>query len=174
MNDTPPAYSTKAAAQAICCNLLLATSLVFATPKPTEPTLEPPGSANGNVPPPAGLSIQNGLISFTARNDSLLAILEALSRHFGFVIISRIPDNRMITLTIRHRPVKEAVALLTAFENTAIVFNDTGTDLKQLILLSKPESAAPVTAAPRTVFAPLEVPYDEIEMEYLDSHDDNH
>jgi len=84
-------------------------------------------SAENSQPPqskstrqaPFTLTIENNLISLTARDASIKAILEALGRRMNIAVVAAIPPEEMITTEFTKLPLQDALKKLS--ENHAYV-----------------------------------------------------
>jgi hypothetical protein len=73
-----------------------------------------PSQSKSTRQAPFALTIDNNLISLTARDASIKAILEELGRRMNFTVVATIPAEETITAEFNRLPLKKAVKRLTA------------------------------------------------------------
>ena len=102
-----------------------------------------PAQSKNSRQAPFTLTIEGNLISLTARDASIKAILEELGRRMNIAVVAAIPAEETITTEFNRLPLKEALNKLS--ENHAYVTDsakDTGRITKIMVTPDRERSSA--------------------------------
>lgn len=107
-----------------------------------------PSQSESTRQAPFTLTIENNLISLTARAASIKAILEEIGRRMNIAVVAAIPADETLTTEFSRLPLKDALKKLS--ENHAYVTDsakDTGRITKIMVTPGGKEAARAMSAA---------------------------